>query len=288
MAAGARSSAGHSVAPAAAQLTAAADNPRALAVDQDSPVYNEGAAAVALLRPVLGTRSHARVRRAQPRVSPREYGRLVAEGTPSLDAWQDVFEDQNISRELERYVSQDVMTGLPFRFTRPHSPVRSASSKVSAADAQALLGDLLRRAATSQETVAQFDKAIVLQPPSARARALYGLFSSTATSQPRLSPCCSKRSKDIERLAGPVSRRDWHRATRNDQRRCRARAHCAGARGAERVLTAKPDLANALALEARLDTAEDSNPGRAPGCASAARARFHRDARTTFFSSRSS
>ena len=68
------------------------------------------------------------------------------------------------------------MKGVAFRFDRNIPQVRSYSSKVSAGDAEALLGDLLRRAATAQEAAARFDKAIALQPPSARARALYGLL----------------------------------------------------------------------------------------------------------------
>ena len=117
-----------------------------LAVETSSASYNEGERQ-SLFYAQSWALVHMLVSGAPNRASLlAKYGRLVADGTPSLDAWQQVFADQNISRELERYVSQDVMKGVAFRFDQNIPQVRSYSSQVSAGDAEALLGDLLRRA----------------------------------------------------------------------------------------------------------------------------------------------
>jgi Protein of unknown function (DUF1570) len=160
-----------------------------LAVETSSPSYNEGERQ-SLFYAQSWALVHMLVSGAPNRASLlAKYSRLVADGTPSLDAWQQVFMNQNISRELEQYVSQEVMKGVAFRFDQSIPQVRSYSSKVSAGDAEALLGDLVRRVATAEEAAVRFDKAIALQPPSARARALYGLLLRTATSPPGLSLC---------------------------------------------------------------------------------------------------
>ena len=237
--------------------------PELLAVDQDSPVYNEGqrqslfyAQSWALVHMLVA---------GSPNRAPllARYGRLVSEGTPSLDAWQDVFKDQKISAELERYIGQDVMTGLLYRFTDRITATRSAAVKVTDSDVQAVLGDLLRRVAPVPETVAQFEKAIALQPPSARARALYGLLLVEADDAKKARPLLLEAARDTSdwlvqyHVATGITRLV---ATSDDAEP----ELLAAARSAlERVRTAKPDLANAHALEARLETAEDRNPGRA-------------------------
>ncbi len=217
-----------------------------------------------------------------------KYGRLVADGTPSLDAWQQVFKDQNISRELERYVSQEVMKGVAFRFDQSIPQVRSYSSKVSAGDAEALLGDLLRRVATAQEAAARFDKAIALQPPSARARALYGLLLVDSDEPARALPLLLEAAKEIS---------DWlvqyHVATGitrivTTTDTADARAIATAREALAIVLSARPGLANALALSARLDTAEDgTHDARARGHPAGSDV-FHQAARTTSCSNRSS
>ena len=234
-----------------------------LAVETSSPSYNEGER-----QSLFYAQSWALVHMLVSGVPNRasllaKYSRLVADGTPSLDAWQQVFMNQNISRELERYVSQEVMKGVAFRFDQSIPQVRSYSSKVSAGDAEALLGDLMRRVATAQEAAARFDKAIALQPPSARARALYGLLLVDSDQPARALPLLLEAAKETS---------DWlvqyHVATgiirivtTTDIENARA---IATAREAlEIVLSARPGLANALALSARLDTAEDGRTTRA-------------------------
>jgi len=113
--------------------------PELLAVERNSSSYNEGerqslfyAQSWALVHMLVsGTPNRAALL--------ARYSRLVSDGTPSLDAWQLVFKDQNITRELERYVGQDVMKGLLYRFNENIPQVKSYSSKVSEGDAQAVL-----------------------------------------------------------------------------------------------------------------------------------------------------
>ena len=234
-----------------------------LAVETSSASYNEGERQT-LFYAQSWALVHMLVSGAPNRASLlAKYSRLVADGTPSLDAWQQVFANQNISRELERYVSQEVMKGVAFRFDQSIPQVRSYSSRVSAGDAEALLGDLLRRVSTAQDAAARFEKAMALQPPSARARALYGLLLVDSDEPARALPLLLEASKDIS---------DWlvqyHVATGitrivTTTDNADARAIATAREALAIVLSARPGLANALALSARLDTAEDGSTTRA-------------------------
>jgi len=101
--------------------------------------------------------------------------------------------------------------------------------------------------------------AIALQPPSARARALYGLLMLDEAQPDKAGPLLLEAAKDTT---------DWlvqyHVATgltrivaTTDNRDARSIATARGALAL--VHSARPDLANAHALRARLDTAEDTD-----------------------------
>jgi tetratricopeptide (TPR) repeat protein len=234
-----------------------------LAVDTASSSYNEGERQT-LFYAQSWALVHMLVSGQPNRASLlAKYGRLVADGTPSLDAWQQVFAHENISRELERYVTQEVMKGAAFRLDHGIPQVRSYSSKVSAGDAEAVLGDLLRRVATAEEAAARFDEAIALQPPSARARALYGLLLVDNNQPARALPLLLEAAKDTTdwlvqyHVATGITRI----VTTSDSPDARTIAVAREALGI--VQAARPGLANALALSARLDTAEDGSTTRA-------------------------
>ena len=178
---------------------------------------------------------------------------------PSLDAWQQVFKDENVTRQLESYVQQEVMNAAIYRFNQKIPAVKSYSSVVSEGDVQAVLGDLLRRVAETPETTARFEKAIALQPPSARARALFGLLLLEGEANARARALLLEAATDTT---------DWlvqyHVATGLTRIATDADEHdpivTATARAAlERVLSARPDLAHAHALGARLDAEEDDD-----------------------------
>jgi hypothetical protein len=231
-----------------------------LAVDRDSPAYNEGqrqslfyAQSWALVHMLVS---------GSPNRAPllARYARLVSEGTASPDAWRQVFGDQNISSELERYVAQDVLTGVEYRFGERIDMAATAAVTVAESDVQAVLGDLLRRVAPAQEAAARFDAAVALQPPSARARALYGLLLLEESNPARARALLLEASRDT---------RDWlvqYHAATGLTRFLSASDDAdpelvAAARAAiDRVRTARPDLANVYALDARLQTAADEEP----------------------------
>ncbi len=241
--------------------------PELLAVDQSSLAYNEGerqtlfyAQSWALVHMlVAGTTNGAKLL--------SQYARLASNGMPSLDAWQQIFKDQNITRQLESYVQQDVMTAVIYRFDQRIPPVKSYSSVVSEGDVQAVLGDLLRRVAEAPETTARFEKAIALTPPSARARALFGLLLLDLPNGGE----ANARARALL-LEAATDTTDWlvqyhvatgltRIATTADERDPLV---IATARAAlERVLAARPELANAHALGARLDAEEDDDVPRA-------------------------
>jgi tetratricopeptide (TPR) repeat protein len=236
--------------------------PELLAVDADSPSYNEGerqtlfyAQSWALVHMLVsGTPNRSSLL--------GQYGRLVAGGTPSLDAWRQIFKDAPIGRELEGYVGRDTLSGFRYRFSQTIPTVKSYSSRVSEGDAQAVLGDLLRRVAEADETSARFEKAITLQPVSARALALYGLLRLDEDEPDKALPLLMAAARD---------KTDWlvqyHVATgltrvittTDDPEP----AVIATARDALAIAqAARPDLANGHALAARIDIAADSDATR--------------------------
>ena len=237
--------------------------PELLAVDADSSAYNEGERQT-LFYAQSWALVHMLVSGSPNRSSLLgEYGRLVAGGTPSLEAWYQIFKDAPIARELQRYVGRESMTGFRYRFDKSIPTVKSYSSRVSEGDAQAVLGDLLRRVAEAPETAARFEKAIALQPVSARALALYGLLRLDEDKPEAAFPLLIAAAKD---------KTDWlvqyHVATgltriitTTDEA---DPAVIATARDALAVAqAARPDLANGYALAARLDTAEGTDANRA-------------------------
>lgn len=118
---------------------------------------------------------------------------------------------------------------------------------MSEGDAQAVLGDLLRRVAPRQEAADRFEAAMAMRPPSARARALL--------------------------LEAARDTTDWlvqyHVATGLTRMASTADAPDSIAvetarRAIERVRDARPDLGNVYAFTARLDAAEDADMPHAP------------------------
>ena len=233
--------------------------PELLAVDADSSAYNEGERQT-LFYAQSWALVHMLVSGSPNRSSLLgDYGRLAAGGTPSLEAWHQVFKDAPISRELQRYVSGEWMSGFRYRFDKSIPTVKSYSSRVSEGDAQAVLGDLLRRVAEAPETAARFEKAIALQPVSARALALYGLLRLDEDEPDKALPLLMAAAKD---------KTDWlvqyHVATGLTRVITTTDdpdpAVIATAREALSIAqAARPDLANGYALAARLDTAEGTN-----------------------------
>ena len=156
------------------------------------------------------------------------------------------------------------MKAVIYRFNQRIPQVKSYSSGVSEGDARGGAGRSPEARGAAAETAARFEKAIALQPLSARARALYGLLllDGDENAESALRSCSRRRPDTTDWLV------QYHVATGLTRIVTTADERdplvIATARAAlERVLAARPDLANAHALGARLDAEEDD--GRAAG-----------------------
>jgi hypothetical protein len=182
------------------------------------------------------------------------YLRGIANGLSSHAAWQQVFGADDILRELKHYVQQDVMKAVLYRFDREIPKVAADTRKVGESETQAGLADLLRRVAPREEASARFDKALAIEPRSARLHALAGLHALDHGDSGKARAMLTEALRD---------RGDWlvqyHIATgltdlaAEDGNRDGPTVE--KARGAlDVVLTARPELPNAHALSARLDS----------------------------------
>ncbi|HEY7497972.1 MAG TPA: DUF1570 domain-containing protein [Vicinamibacterales bacterium] len=233
-----------------------------LDVDQSSPAYNEEGrqtlfyaqswAIVHMLMSGLDNRSS----------DVSAYLNLVASGTPSRDAWKKVFGEQNVLRQVGRYTMQGVVKGVLYRFDRDLPKVAADTSKVTAGDTEAALADLLRRVAPHEETTARFEKATAIEPRSARARALFGLHAidqnDYARARALLVDAVDDRADWLVQyhVATGLTRLASEGANRDAELVGKARA------ALERVLAARPELPNAHALSARLDSMGPGNLAR--------------------------
>jgi hypothetical protein len=225
-----------------------------LTIDESSSAYNEGER-----QTLFYAQSWALVHMLMAGLDNRSsqvaaYLDLVANGTPSLAAWQKIFDSENIARQLSRYIAQDVMKGVLYRFERDIPKPAADASKVTISDTEAALGDLLRRVATPEEASARLEKAIALEPRSARARALFALHALDHDENARARALLLEAMDD---------RSDWlvqyHVATGLTRLAAddanREQVLVQNARNAIGVvLAARPELPNAHALSARLDS----------------------------------
>ena len=72
------------------------------------------------------------------------YAALTSAGTPSLEAWRQVFGNTDVTRALREYVGQYRMRGYRFRFEREIETRIGEALRLSEADVEAAFGDLLR------------------------------------------------------------------------------------------------------------------------------------------------
>ena len=226
-----------------------------LSVDQTSALYNEGER-----RSVFYAQSWALVHmltRGRPDRSKQlaQYILLAGSGMSPTEAWTKVFGTMNVNAEIQRYVGAPT-SPLKYTFQEAIPRVGGAVTSPSAAEVEAALSDLLRHVQQQDEAGTRLEKAVAMQPPSARARSLLGLH--------RLE---QNRPDEAEKLlvAAAENKSDWLAQydvatglTRLIEQRPERdpKALIAVARQALRIVAAaRPDLPNALAMSAQLATA---------------------------------
>jgi tetratricopeptide (TPR) repeat protein len=226
-----------------------------LKVDHSSALYNEGER-----RSVFYAQSWALVHmltmgRPDRSKELERYIALTASGVPSTDAWTKMFGGININAEIQRYVSGLTMRAIQYTFDEEIPRVGGAVTTPSAGDVEAALSDLLDHVKMSKEAGAKLEKAIALQPVSARARALLALY--------RLQD--ENRPDEAETLlvAAAEDKSDWlaqyhvatgltHLIERTD--RDSKKLVDLARQALAIVATARPELPNALVMSARIST----------------------------------
>jgi tetratricopeptide (TPR) repeat protein len=145
-----------------------------LNVQASSPMYNEGRR-----RNVFYAQSWALVHMltwGQP-VRSKQLSRYIAEtsaGTPADVAWKQIFGDFDVKAELRRYVNRDQLKAYRIRFDDDIASVQGSVSKPSEAEVEAALANLLHHVDAEDEAERRLEKAVLLTPHSGNARALLG------------------------------------------------------------------------------------------------------------------
>jgi len=233
-----------------------------LAIDTSSSDYNEGTRQ-SLFYAQSWALVHMLVSDATSRAALGEYTKLVGSGVASAQAWAQVFGQQNMEQRLSRYVGQEHLNALAYQFDREIPKVKSDSTVVSSADAEAMLADLLRNVASPEEASARFDTLMTMPAPSARAKALYGLHALEHNDLNKARPLLLDAARD---------RSDWlvqyHVAvglTRlaTDEPNPEPAVVATAREAVQQVLAARPELPHALALTARLEAIRRSDLSRA-------------------------
>ena len=221
-----------------------------LAVDDSSPLYNEGnrrslfyAQSWALVHMLLS---------AEPSRYDdlRTFLGLTTAGEQSVRAWQNVFGTRDMIPELKGYAGRDRMIAHRFRGVREIETTVGPAIPVSSSDVHAVLGDLLRFT-YAEEAPAHLERAAAMQPPSALARALLGLLKIRQNQEEAARALLTEAA---------VERRDWlvqYHVGIGFAELARGGGSIAtdaeASRAAlEAVAATRPDLANVYAVQATL------------------------------------
>lgn len=227
-----------------------------LRIDRSSPLYNEGerrslfyAQSWALIHMLLSGEPN----RARELAS---YISLTAAGTPSGDAWRQVFGAVDVNRALEEYVTRQRMRGYAFRFQREIEAKIGDAVPQSLADVQAACGDLLRHVVPEKADM-HLRLAAAMQPPSPRARALLGLVKlrggDPAVARALLLEAAADRTDWLVQYDVAAGLSQLH--SRPDRSETDA-PHIRSA--LDVVLAARPNLAHAHLLKAKVEGATDT------------------------------
>lgn len=235
-----------------------------LAVDQTSPLYNEGSR-----RSVFYAQSWALVHlllNGEPdrRELFARYLQRVNSGETADGAWQAVFGTLNATRELDRYIRQSMMKGYEFKFATEIAEAAFVVSRLSPEYARAALAEL-RRQATPERTRDHLD---AITEPSDYAEVMRALLllerDKEADALPLLTAVVNRSTDWLVQYRAAVG---LERIATSSASAASRQAAAAALQALDRVLAAHPDLPHALALRGLLLGTTDA------GLASIARAR---------------
>jgi tetratricopeptide (TPR) repeat protein len=116
-----------------------------LAVDHDSPLYNEGNRR-SLFYAQSWALTHLIMLGGTQRTNELgAYVNQLSQGVPAKQAWQQAFGTADIARELDNYVRRQDFKGYRFKFSDKVASFDAAATKMSRANSEALLADYLVR-----------------------------------------------------------------------------------------------------------------------------------------------
>ena len=148
-----------------------------LAVQHDSPLYNEGERRSIFYAESWALLHYFLVHKPERRPQLVKYLELYGSGLPSERAFREAFEadEAAIERDLRRYVAQPIYQSTTYTLRDPIEIDRAAKGEpASEADAEALLGDLLLHGNRLDEASARLEQALTLEPAHPRAAAALG------------------------------------------------------------------------------------------------------------------
>ena len=133
-------------------------------VTHDSPLYNENSR-----RSVLYAQSWALTHMlvlGEPGRAPHlgEYLSKVDQGVPASNAWNQVFANDPVERDLKRYVGQNAFRATQYKFSEKLATFDATATPLTAVDGEAFLADILLQQGRTAEAAARLAKVSADRP----------------------------------------------------------------------------------------------------------------------------
>lgn len=237
-----------------------------LAVTPDSPLYNEGSR-----RSMFYAQSWALTHMlllGEPRRAPLlgQFLSLVGQGVPAAGAWERVFGNEPIERDLTGYVRRRLFNAYKYKFTEKTADFEGTAAPLAPADAEAFLADFLIQQGRHDEAAARLAKLGSPAPTS------WAVTVGAGVDLARNAPDAARAR--LLGLDGPV---DWLTAYRASVALADLADAPRGASGAAQIAAARRfagmaqaagrETPNALARLAALELAGDEPPSAATAAA---------------------
>jgi hypothetical protein len=148
-----------------------------LAVEHDSPLYNEGDRRSIFYAESWALTHYLLVGRDERRPQLAKYLALYSAGTPGDQAFREAFQADisTIERELRNYVGQSIYQSMRYNLRDPVEVDRATRTEpMTEADGTALLGDILLHFRRLDEAASHLERALALDAGHVRATAALG------------------------------------------------------------------------------------------------------------------